>query len=948
MWLTSLACAQYHANFWTAENGLPQNIIRGIAQTPDGYLWLATFNGLARFDGVRFKVFDKSNSPGIVSDRLSSMLETPDGDLWLNAAESKNLTRYHDGVFQTIPLQVNSFTEDGKGGLWILTATGIQQWSAAEQKFLPVKPLHGKTISSLQWDNQGFWTVEENTLECFLNGHILTFGIPKSIDPRKLVWAAIAVDETAWVETNSGRKFHLARSHATPLSGPESSSIIAPDGHAWTFQIGAALDRKLVDASSGIPEPVNLRAYYSDRDHNLWIGTDGSGLIQLQWQPIHVFSRQQGLPDRAIYPLIQDHTGDIWVGVWGAGLSRIHKGKVTTFTKKNGLHDHRIMSILEDRDHRIWVGSHGSLSLFDGIRFHEPFQVPLPGVYIVQSLLQDSKGALWIGTSNGLVARNGDQNTVYRMTDGLATNDVRKIIEAPDKSLWIAGYGGLTHLKDGRFTRWTEQDGLPSNNIRSLYLDHDDILWIGTYDGGIARMKNGVITAISVKNGLFNNGAFQILEDSRHDFWMSSNRGIYRVSRNDLNQFADGSIKQVSSIPYGKADGMSNVECNGGTADAGFRASDGRLFFPTQDGIAILDPSNLYLNATPPNVVVESYSVDQDALPIHGSIVVPANAEKLEVQYTALSLLNASQNNFRYRLEGLDSTWVYAGNRRSAYYSHLPPGTFHFHVIAANSNGIWNEKGSTVQVLVLAPFYRTTWFKVLCALVAAVALICFWNLRLRALRMRQQVQQAFAHQLISSQEAERKRIAADLHDSIGQRFVAIKNLGYLGLQSIDDGARTRLSQITGLASAGIDETREIAYDLRPVILDRLGLTKAIAEVLKTIASSAPLHIHSTLDDIDAAIPPDLQINMYRIVQEAFSNVLKHASATEVHLAMLNLNGNVLLTIQDNGHGFSTIHKTPGFGLTGISERAQLLGGTLDYTSGTSGTTLKVTIPVRLR
>jgi signal transduction histidine kinase len=342
---------------------------------------------------------------------------------------------------------------------------------------------------------------------------------------------------------------------------------------------------------------------------------------------------------------------------------------------------------------------------------------------------------------------------------------------------------------------------------------------------------------------------------------------------------------------------------------------------------------------------------------VNAPLRVPPRGSNVEISYTAPNFINATQTRFKYRLEGLDSEWVDAGGRRIAYYSHLPPGDYVFHVIAANSDGVWNREGKTLAITVLAPFYETGWFQILLLLSLGALVAISWRYRVSQLQQAQVAQQAFSRQLIASQEAERKRIAAEMHDSLGQRLVVIKNLAYLMLRSkkgaaADDSDAQTLTEISDEASSAIAETREISYNLRPFQLDRLGLTKAIEAMVRTTGIASAIRFTSELDNIDDVFPEDLRINFYRIVQESLGNIMKHAQATEVTLRIKRSVESVILTIEDNGRGFTPDERRPqpsrsGFGLTGMGERARLLGGDLKVRSiQGKGTTVLFEIPLR--
>jgi signal transduction histidine kinase len=352
--------------------------------------------------------------------------------------------------------------------------------------------------------------------------------------------------------------------------------------------------------------------------------------------------------------------------------------------------------------------------------------------------------------------------------------------------------------------------------------------------------------------------------------------------------------------------------------------------------------------------MIESARVDNVAKSMSNLLRIPPGRPNIEINYTAPNFINATQTQFKYKLEGLDSDWVEAGGRRTAYYSHLPPGDYVFHVIAGNSNGAWNEQGKTLAITVLEPFYRTWWFDTL-MLVALGGLVAIaWRYRVAQLQQAQAVQQAFSRQLIASQEAERKRIAAEMHDSLGQRLVVIKNLALLLLRpkknaAVDEADAQTMTEISEEASSAIEETRVISYNLRPFQLDRLGLTKAIEAMIRTAGAASGIRFTTELDNIDDFLPEDLRINFYRIVQESLGNIMKHAQATTAIVRAKRNLEHLTLTIEDNGRGFSSAERSTntspsGFGLTGMAERTRLLGGEFKMRSTPGrGTTIVVEI-----
>jgi ligand-binding sensor domain-containing protein len=306
---------------------------------------------------------------------------------------------------------------------------------------------------------------------------------------------------------------------------------------------------------------------------------------------------------------------------------------------------------------------------------------------------------------------------VYTTRDGLADEEFVNMYEDRAGAVWLATrYGGMSRFKDGRITTWTTREGLASNHVLSFYEDRTGALWIGTHGGGLHRFKDGKFAIITVNDGLYDNLAFQILSDTDDDsgnLWMSGNRGVYRASLKELNDFADGRARSVTSFSYGVADGMLTRECNGGSP-AGCKTRDGRLWFPTNKGVVVIDPNRRDPRAT--LVAIEEARVDRMALPPGQDVLIKPGQDNLEIRYTGLNWLRPQQINFKYKLVGLDHDWVSAGMRRAAYFPHLPPGEYTFQVIADNGEGVWNEEGKSLRITVLAPFYRRPWFLTLIGL----------------------------------------------------------------------------------------------------------------------------------------------------------------------------------------------------------------------------------------
>jgi signal transduction histidine kinase/streptogramin lyase len=986
--------------------------VYGIIQTRDGYLWLATVDGLTRFDGVRFTIFNKSNSPGIINNRFRSLFETKAGDLWAGTEES-GAVRFHGGRAEHFRMEAGApesvvwieadANDDGavlhSFDQTVLFSGGKAHPFGAEANiYLPVlagRPPNIKIFCRLKPKN--------NFSECFFDGRWHDLSLPDPSAEGKVISvaqdlntdgspklrfvlsAAQEANGTVWLLTSDGRLARVENGSLTRFYGEADGlpkyplylmtgarlGMVAKDaeGSLWMVDL-PSMQKELLLRKAAVPPPLDraeVLSTYGDGEGNLWFGTTRDGLFRARKQVITAYSEADGIANRNVYPIHQDRSGRIWIGA----TDGLYKREDETFALIRSTQDFLVYAIGEDAAGRILIGNFGMLYVQEKNEFvpFEPEKIPANGlIYVIYT---DSEEALWIGGEGGLRRFKDGVLTSFTTADGLAGNDVKAIIEARTGGLWIGTYDGLTRFENGRLTSWRESDGLPSRTVRALYEEADGTLWIGSYDGGLARFKDGKFTRYNMKTGLPNDGAFHILEDDNRNFWISSNRGIYRVSKDELNDFADGKISRVNSISYGKSDGMLNPECNGGRSPAGFRANDGRLWFPTQDGVAVIDPQEIKVNSQPPPVVIESVRIDnadsdfsqsdvrneeEDAASPNPRlrIQIEPSQQNFEINYTALSFINSENLRFKYKLEGLDDQWIDAGTRRQAYFSHVRPGDYTFRVIAANSDNVWNNQGATLKIVVLPPFYRTWWFFTLAVIAACVVAFLIYRQRVRQIDLKHAAELAFTRRLIDSQEQERKRFAAEMHDGLGQSLVIIKNRARLSLKQADqkDAVLDHLENISVTASHAIHEAKEIAFNLRPHLLDRLGLTKTIESMLDKVFSAVGIEFEANIDNVDGVLEKDSEILLYRVIQECSSNIAKHSEAGKAVLTIEHDTNDLTIRISDNGRGFDMANNGTdlskrSFGLVGIAERTRLLGGRLNIESRPGeGTTITIVIGLR--
>ena len=959
----SFAQTKFRFDNWTTDNGLPQNSVFSILQTNEGYIWFTTLDGLVRFDGIKFKVFNRSNSPGLTTNRLIYLLADNDNTIWVGT-EDGGLLRFQDGKFRAFTtadglpsVKVNKIFKDFDGNPLAAAQTGLARFDGA--KFITENRREARDYALYFAPSGNRWELSNNGLTATTrNGQITNYELPFKLnqisDDRTFNYPSYVTmledrknAEVLWL-TAAAKLYRMENGNFTVFSSAQgmSKSLVRSitqeeNGDIWLGTENDGLCRfdgnriTCYTTADGLSSN-HTGELFIDREKTLWAATTERGINRISRQTITPLSKKEGLIDSNIYPLSEDGKGNYWIGAFNA-LSLYKDGKITNFTREKGLFYEIVQSLFEDKTGRIWIGSVGGVEYFENGKFTD-FTKTLGlavGDYDFCDIYQTPEGAMWFATNKGLLKYENGNVGKFGSENGLPSDDVKKIFRSADGNLWFGTVGGLARFDGNEFQNFTEKDGLPGNHIRTIYEDSENLLWIGTYDSGLALFRDGKFTKITMENGLFSNGVFQILPDEHGNFWISSNQGIYRVNRRQLIDFADGKISKVISTAFGKSDGMLSVECNGGRSPAGLKTKDGKLWFPTQDGVAIVDPESVEFNPLPPPVVVENVKIENQPFEnFQTGIEIQPGQENLEIDYTGLSFIKPEQMRFRYKLEGLDKDWTDAGERRTAYFPYLPPGNYTFRVAAANSDNVWNEQGANIKIVVYPAFYQTWWFVVLCILVISLLIFRLYQRRLVAEKRKQAAQEDFSRRLIAAHEAERRRVAAELHDSLGQTLAMIKNRAVFAVQNSNDleKAKEEFNQITEQSTYAINEVREISYNLRPYLLERLGLTKALKSLFNKTAENSELKIIAEIENIDKLFTSEEEMSIYRIVQESLNNILKHAEADEVKINIRKTGQLLTVKIRDDGRGFETngvgsSSKKEGFGLLGMAERIKILGGT---------------------
>lgn len=955
----------YQQFAWQDQHGLPQNGISEIVQTPDGYLWLAIAEGVVRFDGVRFTAFDTENTPEIKSNNVQSLLVSRDGTLWIGT-HGGGLTRYKDGKFENFSTEqglsapfVKTLFEDRSGNIWIGTdGGGINLFRDGKFTVYTVENgLPDNRITTINQDFDGNLLVgTKKGLVQFRDEKFIAYTEKGELDKTEI--RKIFPDSSGNIWTSGGTGVCRINKDIfqTILEFEDSGIITIAEDRDSSLWFGAN-DAGLYRFKDGFLERVttkeglinnDIQAIFPDQLGNIWLGTNGGGLVELRSGRFKTLTTSEGLADNIVTAIFSDQSGAIWLGTL-AGLSRYKDGKFTTMTLPDGTaltHSNRIM---QDSKGNIWLSSSVGGKIVKYVEGSSKLEVVQENELNVRAsvVLEDKQGNLWFGsTANGLrrIEPNGNE-TAFSKKDGLADDYVNSLFEDSKGTIWIGTRNGLSCFKENKLGTFSPKDGWTGKHVISFHEDKNGNIWIGTHGDGLFLFRDGKFSVITIKNGLYDNLAFQILEDDNQNLWMSGNKGIYRANIGELIDFTQGRRNFINSFSYGSVDGMLSRECNGANP-AGTKDKDGKLWFPTIKGAVVVDPK--ITDDKAPFVNIEKVLVDNKPLPNGEQIELNPDQSDLEIQFSALSWNRPSQIRFKYQLVGLDEDWVEAGTRRIAYYPHITPGEYTFRVIADNGEGVWNLEGKSLSVKVLPPFYQTWVFYILCALIMALIVRAIYLYRIAQLRKIHEAheaftqklyesQEAFSRQLIESQESERKRIAVELHDSIGQSLIVIRNRALMGLNSADKQERViaQMEEISESAAETITEVRRISQNLHPYQIEHLGLTTAIETMIENADEASTIEFEKEIDDIDGILSKEAEINLYRIVQESINNILKHSEAKRAKIKINKSNEFLNILIEDDGKGFNGQNlslMSSGLGLTGIRERAKMLDANHEITS----------------
>lgn len=963
---------RYGHQSWQTDSGLPQDSVHAILQTSDGYLWLGTERGLARFDGVSFTTYDKRN--GLPGTFIQSLFEDQSHRLWV--CTTAGLALFDGNGFEAFTSKnglpsndVHALYQQPDGSLWALTALGVARFS--QNQFQPVSGITGSVAAAAGHDGDLWFGSSDGLFRLDTRTGKVSRELGGEIIPSSVRGLLLEKSGQLWIATDSGLYLHSA-SHLQKLSGlPDNDiRILTADGHGGVWvgtpngvavisagkiktipnitggkalaifpdsegSVWIATSRGLARLSSGHEVVVPLSdtgtdyvlSVFEDREGSLWIGTEGSGLVQLHDQKFMTYTAKDGLPAAAAITTATDNAGRVWVGSSGGGLAVLQSGVWKTYTTASGLPSNNILSLASGNNGDLWAGTPDGLAHFSGSSFRIfTTSDGLPDDF-VRSLLVEPNGTLWIGTRRGLSRFQSGRFTNFSVADGLPSDLVGALLRQPDGTLWVATSNGLGMYRQGGFAAFTDLPGA-SRVITALHPLSDGAILVAVNGEGLMLFSKGHFAPWKEDAGL-PDVIYSIMEDSQQGLWFNSPAGVFYLP-----------LDAAAATRFSSADGLFGSVPAAAGHPTSARSADGRLWFATTRGVACIDPARAHWNTVPPPVVIEQVLANEEQVPVSGSVKLAPGRSRLTFSYAALSFISPQRVRYKYKLDGIDKDWIDAGNRRTAFYTNLTPGSYRFHVIAANADGIWNQQGAALGLRLEPHFYQTRWFYLLLLIAAFLIIFSLYRLRMHMAR------KEFAAVL-----DERTRIAREVHDTLAQSFVGISvGLELLSamLKSAPDEVRSQLEQTRILVRESLADARRSIWKLRGAPEQYSSLPDSLSKAALALNQQQGPEVNVQVSGLYRPLDQEREDELLRIAKEAIANAVRHANATKVNVELAFAQDRVRLSISDNGVGIQPekLESPPAghFGLVGLRERAEKIGGKLTITSSGNGTTVQVEAP----
>jgi ligand-binding sensor domain-containing protein len=945
---------EYTHTVWTHKDGLPSAFIYSIAQTRDGYLWLATTDGLVRFDGVRFVHWRPKTGHTELLGVVRSLCAARDGSLWIGtAAGFVGHIRGDDLRTFLLGAQIEAMLEDTDGTLWVTTENSLLRFHPITQEQVGTAiALPGPFLSGpLQGKSGSIWfSTESNVLRIDLG------------DPQARL--AKIVKGKFWLSEDASGTIWITN----------------PEGLSQPLREGQALSGNGMAAKKAFDVHTVLR----DSEGNTWIGTLGQGLVRSfvesnGAQKMEKFTERDGLSTEFVWCLLEDREHNVWVGTQN-GLNRFRDEKVVTLTRREGLASDNVNALAAGPNGTIWASTAMGVNRIDGAHRDLYFK----GV-TVMGLSADRENTLWAGTNRGVVRAENGNWRYLPMPAGIRLQNVTVIAEDRENGVWLfdtrtglhrwadgritdfsnepllkgksilaahvdgrgkvwfgLNEGGVVVFDGSRFHAHSESDGLAGGSVNAVHVDDQATVWIGT-EHGVTRFDGQRFATWNIANGLPGERVLWILSDNQRRIWLGYSTGVACVSGSELDRAQKDPLHRVTYTFLDDGDGLKGNPDRGWQSPA-TRASDGKFWFKTSEGVAIIDPRDLTRNLVVPPVYIERMVADRAVVDATQPVRLRARTRDIEIDYTALSIAEPRKVLFRYKLEGFDSDWRDAGTRRQAFYTNLRPRVYRFRVLASNNDGVWNESGTTLDFDLLPAFYQTRSFLLLC--VAVLIILSLGAYRLRVWQVTTHLRERFEERL-----KERTRIAQELHDSLIQDVMGIS----LQLEVTDEllpsglSANVSLARALSLCKSALDAGRRALNDLRSAPLSADDLVKSFSQLANELTREAGTKIDVIVEGRERTLNALAGNDVLQVGRQAITNAFQHAHAKRIHVLLSYGEQQLQIRVQDNGCGISeetlNLGRPGHYGIAGMKERAERLGGSISIrTRVGEGTEVNLCVP----
>lgn len=937
---------QYSHDYWDLDKGMPSNTVLDNLLSSEGYMWIATFDGLVKFDGVNFQMFNEKNHPSFKKNGALSLFEDEDNTLWIGT-NGGGLIKMKDGdfvLFQDDTLQqsniITAIDSDRDGFLWLATRSGVMKFKEGNFEREPrLSSLSKSAILSLMIDSKGnIWigTLGDG-LFVLSEQELMHFDVSSGLDNNSV--RSIMEDSlgNVWIGTNIGvnvysdkklSKFEIV----TENPGFFVNDIIEdPFGALWiASDIGLIKSYQgnieILDQTNGLVDN-NVQSLAFDNEGSLWMGNYRRGISRIKDGKFKNYGVLEGLSNEVIN-IAYHEDGVIWIGT-DYGLAKMENDEIKSYSLGQGYQKNRVRDILRDSRGNLWICTYDGLVHFkNGRVVKRYFQKDGLTNNKLRVIEEDSRGNIWIGSGKGLNRFKDGKFFQYGWKEGLKNEFIMSIYEDSQQRLWVGTDGGGIHLlENGRFKNYNEKDGLASNVIFQISEHANGNLWIGT-NGGISRFDGTSFKSITFRHGLYSNSIFQIIIDNDDHFWLMTNKGIQQIDHKMLEDVTNGKIPEIEeTVTYDHSEGMRSSVVTG--ASIGDLGKNGEILVPTFKGLTIINPDEIPINYVKPPVLITELRLNNRQLPTSGDIALPAGSESLEIHYTGLSLYAPDEVRFHYQLEGFDNDWVDAGKRRAAYYTNLPPGNYTFRVKAVNNDGIWNDQGASIQFEKKAFFYQTGWFPMLVLTFITIVAFAIYYVRTRQLKNKNQELQELVkihtkdihkqNQEITGQKEELKRlntikdklfsiVSHDLRGPINS-FSGI--LGLMRSESISreetsmlfENLQEDLTRLKSLLDNLLNWAKTQMHGIRsnqvPILLNEV--VKENIDLFGLEAHKKQINLVNQVQD-DTKILADLDMTKL-ILRNLINNAIKFTQNNgDVVIEAKNLDDYVEISIADTGVG----------------------------------------------